>query len=82
MAGTHAEGVLDQKISEFVWENNAQNLICIAKMAAVGSEPYDWLRPKNRLDDVTSDKIREFCIGGGGGKPRWRLCILSPMIGR
>ena len=20
-------------------------------------EPHDWLRPKNKLDDVTSDKI-------------------------
>ena len=42
----------------------AQNLICIATMAAVSFEPYDWLRQKqNRLDDATSDKIREFCMG-------------------
>ena len=39
-------------------ENNTQTLICIAKTAAIGFEPYDWLRPKNRLDGVTSDKIR------------------------
>ena len=58
MAGTRGEGVLGQNISEFVWENNAQNLICIGKIAACVFEPYDWLCPKNRLDDVTSDKIR------------------------
>ena len=59
----------------------AQNLICIAKMAAVSFEPYDWLRQKQkRLDDATSVKIREFYMEYE--KRRWRLCFVSPMIGQ
>ena len=36
-------------------ENNAQNLICIAKMVVMVFESFDWLPPKNRLDVASSN---------------------------
>ena len=47
-----------KKLESLYGENNVQNPICIAKMTAVVFEHYDWLHPKNKVGDVTSDKIR------------------------
>ena len=59
LSGPHMRrrGFWVKKLEILYGENNAQNLICIAMMAAVVFEPYDWLRPK--LDWTTSHPINQ-----------------------
>ena len=60
LSGPHMRrrGFWIKKLESLYGASNAQNLICIAKMAAMVFKPTDWLHPKNRLDDITSNKIR------------------------
>ena len=64
-----------KQLESLYGETIAQNLISIAKMAAVVFQPYDWLRPKNRPGDVTSDKIS---VLYGRGKPKMATVLFEP----